>query len=75
MGLRSPCVFWNQRRNARAVVHGDDFTIFVDGQTIEWFQNDRRFWAKNANNYILTKYYLDLCYLMITMSFKIAWVL
>ena len=36
-GLGSPCAFYNDSKNARVVVHGDDFTILADHRVIEWF--------------------------------------
>ena len=36
-GLGSPCAFYNASRNARVVVHGDDFTILAEKGVIEWF--------------------------------------
>ena len=33
-GRASPCVFWHPQRNARMVVHGDDFTILASHEDI-----------------------------------------
>ncbi len=37
-GLASPCVFYNEKRNLRVVVHGDDFTILGWANDLDWFK-------------------------------------
>ena len=36
-GLSSPCTFYNQKRELRCVVHGDDFTILGWSNQLDWF--------------------------------------
>jgi hypothetical protein len=37
-GLGSPCVFFNEDRKLRAVIHGDDFTILGKEKQLNWFK-------------------------------------
>ena len=37
--ISSPCVFWNEEREIRCVVHGDDFTVLGRRQDLDWFWN------------------------------------
>ena len=37
-GIASPCCFYNQERNLRCVVHGDDFTVLGYKQDLDWFR-------------------------------------
>ena len=37
-GVASPCVFFNEERQLRAVVHGDDFTIVGNEEQLDWFR-------------------------------------
>ena len=37
-GLGSPCVFFNEDRGLRAVIHGDDFTISGKEKQLNWFK-------------------------------------
>ena len=39
-GLGSPCVFYHQGRQLRAVIHGDDFTILGYARDLDWFRNE-----------------------------------
>ena len=34
-GKASPCVFYNERRNIRAVIHGDDFTMLGESENLD----------------------------------------
>ena len=36
-GKSSPCTFYNQKRELRCVVHGDDFTILGWSDQLDWF--------------------------------------
>lgn len=36
-GKASVCVFYNEARDARVVVHGDDFTILASEDNVQWF--------------------------------------
>ena len=38
-GLCSPCTFYHEERNLRAVIHGDDFTILGFTSELDWFRN------------------------------------
>ena len=37
-GIASPCVFYHNGRDIRAVVHGDDFTILGYESELDWFR-------------------------------------
>ena len=37
-GKSSPCVFYQEEKNLRVVVHGDDFTILGKDIELEWFR-------------------------------------
>ena len=37
-GVASPCVFYNQKRDVRVVVHGDDFTVLGAAIHLDWFR-------------------------------------
>ena len=37
-GTASPCVSYRRKRNIRAVVHGDDFTILAQERQLDWFR-------------------------------------
>ena len=37
-GKASPCIFYNQDRDTRVVIHGDDFTILGTEENLEWFR-------------------------------------
>jgi len=37
-GIASPCVFWNEEKNIRAVIHGDDFTMLGWEKDLDWFR-------------------------------------
>jgi hypothetical protein len=37
-GKASPCVFYNSKRNIRAVIHGDDFTMLGESENLDWFR-------------------------------------
>ena len=36
-GKSSPCTFYNQKRELRCVVHGEDFTILGWSDQLDWF--------------------------------------
>ena len=38
-GVASPCIFINEDKQIRVVVHGDDFTILGDPEQLDWFRN------------------------------------
>ena len=37
-GVSSPCVFFHEERDMRAVIHGDDFTLLADAKHLDWFK-------------------------------------
>jgi hypothetical protein len=37
-GKSTPCVFYHEKRNVRAVVHGDDFTLLGKEGELDWFR-------------------------------------
>ena len=38
-GVASPCVFYNSQKNIRTVIHGDDFTMLGNEESLDWFRN------------------------------------
>ena len=48
-GKSSPCVFWNEERELRCVVHGDDFAVLVWKEQLDWFWTEisKRFQSKH----------------------------
>ena len=47
-GAASPCAFWHARKEIRAVVHGDDFTMLGHDHQLDWFKGEigKRFECK-----------------------------
>ena len=39
-GKSSPCTFYNQKRELRCVVHGDDFTTVGSKKDLDWFKKE-----------------------------------
>ena len=39
-GQSSPCAFYHESREIRAVIHGDDFTILGWGNQLDWFRGE-----------------------------------
>jgi len=39
-GKASPCIFYHEARNIRAVMHGDDFTILGNEYDLDWFRRE-----------------------------------
>ena len=39
-GRANPCSFWNQARDLRVVVHGDDFTILGKESELDWLKEE-----------------------------------
>ena len=37
-GLSSLCLFYNQARDLRAVIYGDDFTLLGSEDALNWFE-------------------------------------
>ena len=37
-GTSSPCILHHKDRDVRAVVHGDDFTMFGSRKALNWFK-------------------------------------
>ena len=38
VGKSSPCLFWNEKRDLRSVIHGDDVTTVGDDENLSWFE-------------------------------------
>ena len=38
-GIATPCTFYNELRDIRAVVHGDDFTLVGSRKELDWFKS------------------------------------
>ena len=47
-GVATPCMFWNEARDIRIVVHGDDFTVLGPVANLDWFRSEiaKRFEVK-----------------------------
>ena len=47
-GKSTPCVFWHEERQLRAVIHGDDFTLLGNELEGDWFRDNiqKRFEVK-----------------------------
>ena len=39
-GRSSRCIFWHAERGIRAVIHGDDFTLFGRRDELDWFRTE-----------------------------------
>ena len=47
VGKSSPCLFWNEKRDLRSVIHGDDIATVGDEQAWRTCPGSNRHWARN----------------------------